>query len=154
MKLNLERRSSIVPLLQKPKPQRNFILSALTSLIPKNLNPFAKFQKPKNDVAPTKRTMSVRPAVIGSQTKLLLPRPDPEDIEKKCLVLDLDETLIHSSFEPVENADFIIPIVLNETVHKVFVLKRPGVDEFIAKLSELYELVVFTASLDKVSFTC
>ena len=31
----------------------------------------------------------------------------------------------------------------------IYVNKRPGVDEFIKKMSDLYELVVFTASLDK-----
>ncbi len=30
--------------------------------------------------------------------------------EKKTLVLDLDETLVHSSFEIVENPDYIIPV--------------------------------------------
>jgi TFIIF-interacting CTD phosphatase-like protein len=30
--------------------------------------------------------------------------------EKKTLVLDLDETLVHSSFEMVENADYVIPV--------------------------------------------
>eukprot|EP00919_Chromeraceae_sp_WS-2016_P058124 GHVR01137888.1.p1 GENE.GHVR01137888.1~~GHVR01137888.1.p1 ORF type:complete len:151 (+),score=7.61 GHVR01137888.1:28-480(+) len=34
----------------------------------------------------------------------------PRDVGKKTLVLDLDETLVHSSFRPVPNAAFVIPV--------------------------------------------
>jgi len=73
----------------------------------------------------------------------------PEDQGKKCLVLDLDETLVHSSFRPTKNPDYIIPVEIDGTIHNVYVLKRPGVDEFLEILSEYYEIVVFTASLSK-----
>eukprot|EP01126_Amoeba_proteus_P006425 TRINITY_DN1224_c0_g1_i1.p1 TRINITY_DN1224_c0_g1~~TRINITY_DN1224_c0_g1_i1.p1 ORF type:complete len:179 (+),score=21.33 TRINITY_DN1224_c0_g1_i1:142-678(+) len=70
---------------------------------------------------------------------------------KKCLVLDLDETLVHSSFKPVDRYDFIIPVEIEGTVYQVYVAKRPGVDEFMKKVGELFEVVIFTASLSKVS---
>ena len=35
------------------------------------------------------------------------------------------------------------------TLHKVYVLKRPFVDEFLEKMGELFECVLFTASLAK-----
>lgn len=71
---------------------------------------------------------------------------------KKCLVLDLDETLVHSSFRPIPNPDFIVPVEIEDVVHKVYVLKRPGVDEFMKRMGEIYEIVIFTASLSKVQF--
>jgi RNA polymerase II subunit A small phosphatase-like protein len=67
---------------------------------------------------------------------------------KMCLVLDLDETLVHSSFKPV-SCDFIINIELEGVRHDVYVAKRPGVDEFLLKMSEIFEIVIFTAGIDK-----
>eukprot|EP00045_Choanoeca_perplexa_P004656 m.39646 g.39646 ORF g.39646 m.39646 type:complete len:239 (-) comp12689_c0_seq3:822-1538(-) len=89
---------------------------------------------------------------------LFAPQPDPgydllpkaaSGETRKLLVLDLDETLVHSSFRPVANADFILPIEIDGTVHNVYVLKRPYVDEFLTAVGKLYEVVLFTASLPK-----
>jgi len=79
----------------------------------------------------------------------LLPPQSHEHIGKKTLVLDLDETLVHSSFKPIPNPDFIIPVEIEDQVHKVYVLKRPGVDKFMGDLGPYFEIVVFTASLSK-----
>ncbi|TMS06272.1 Carboxy-terminal domain RNA polymerase II polypeptide A small phosphatase 1 [Larimichthys crocea] len=81
--------------------------------------------------------------------KPLLPRVRSNDAGKICVVIDLDETLVHSSFKPVNNADFIIPVEIDGTVHQVYVLKRPHVDEFLKRMGELFECVLFTASLSK-----
>jgi len=48
-----------------------------------------------------------------------------------CLVVDLDETLVHYTEE--ENAYMV----------------RPGVAEFLKELSPIYELVLFTASVQE-----
>ncbi|XP_072436111.1 carboxy-terminal domain RNA polymerase II polypeptide A small phosphatase 1-like [Chiloscyllium punctatum] len=79
----------------------------------------------------------------------LLPEVKVQDSGKKCVVIDLDETLVHSSFKPVSNADFIIPVEIDGNVHQVYVLKRPYVDEFLRRMGELFECVLFTASLSK-----
>lgn len=79
----------------------------------------------------------------------LLNAPLPQDAQRKCLVLDLDETLVHSSFKPVDNADFVIPVEIDSQVHNVYVLKRPHVDDFMKTMGEYYEIVIFTASLAK-----
>ncbi|XP_075070178.1 CTD small phosphatase-like protein isoform X2 [Mixophyes fleayi] len=82
-------------------------------------------------------------------TKYLLPELKGSDCEKKCVVIDLDETLVHSSFKPINNADFIVPVEIDGTIHQVYVLKRPHVDEFLQKMGEMFECVLFTASLAK-----
>jgi len=76
---------------------------------------------------------SVRDRTTAATYDALLPPILPAFHGRKCLVLDLDETLVHSSFKPVPNADFIIPVEIEDTVHQVYVLKRPGVDEFMKK---------------------
>ncbi|KAL1022127.1 hypothetical protein UPYG_G00022480 [Umbra pygmaea] len=83
------------------------------------------------------------------QVRPLLPQAKSKDTGKICVVIDLDETLVHSSFKPVNNADFIIPVEIDGTVHQVYVLKRPHVDEFLKRMGELFECILFTASLAK-----
>lgn len=79
----------------------------------------------------------------------LLPDLHHDDHGKKCLVLDLDETLVHSSFRAVPGADFVIPVQIEDVVHFVYVAKRPGVDDFLIEMAKHYEIVVYTASLNK-----
>jgi len=78
----------------------------------------------------------------------LLPPQRDSKKGKKCLVLDLDETLVHSSFKPVE-CDFVVHVEIEEQIYQVYVAKRPYVDEFMKRCGELFETVVFTASLAK-----
>jgi len=64
------------------------------------------------------------------------------------LVLDLDETLIHSSFVPIQQPDYIIPFSTSDGQKGIaYVKKRPGVDQFMKRVGELFECVIFTASL-------
>ncbi|KAJ1304557.1 hypothetical protein OPQ81_005698 [Rhizoctonia solani] len=83
------------------------------------------------------------------QPKPLLPPLAPAHAGRKCLVLDLDETLVHSSFKLIPQADYVVPVEIEWQWHNVYVIKRPGVDNFLKKMGELYEIVVFTASLSK-----
>lgn len=82
-------------------------------------------------------------------TSHLLGPKDPRFEKKKCLILDLDETLVHLSFKYLRNADFVIPVEIDNVTHHVYVIKRPGVDEFLQKVGQWYEVVVFTASVLK-----
>ncbi|KAF2100933.1 NIF-domain-containing protein, partial [Rhizodiscina lignyota] len=91
----------------------------------------------------------LQPQAGHEQQKWLLPEIRPEFEGKKCLVLDLDETLVHSSFKILHQADFTIPVEIEGQYHNVYVIKRPGVDAFMKRIGELYEVVVFTASVSK-----
>ncbi|XP_026224136.1 carboxy-terminal domain RNA polymerase II polypeptide A small phosphatase 2 isoform X1 [Anabas testudineus] len=87
--------------------------------------------------------------VVKQAQPNLLPEVKAQDQGKICVVIDLDETLVHSSFKPISNADFIVPVEIEGTTHQVYVLKRPHVDEFLQRMGELFECVLFTASLAK-----
>lgn len=67
------------------------------------------------------------------------------------IVLDLDETLVHSKPDlPPEKYDFIVRPTIDGRVITFYVAKRPGVDEllgFLGKGRDVFEVVVFTAGL-------
>ncbi|MBA0599040.1 hypothetical protein Gorai_005279, partial [Gossypium raimondii] len=70
--------------------------------------------------------------------------------KKRTVVLDLDETLVHSTTgTPPPNYDFMITPTIEGVTMNFYVLKRPGVDEFLEAISKKYEVVVFTAGLEQ-----
>ncbi|GAB5356719.1 hypothetical protein AAMO2058_000313200 [Amorphochlora amoebiformis] len=89
--------------------------------------------------------------------------PKSSDPSKLCVVLDMDETLIHSKFQSQRNmyrqeekredatrkADIHFSLSLNggATKEKVAVYKRPGLDKFLEEASKRFEVVVFTAAI-------
>ncbi|XP_057980966.1 uncharacterized protein LOC131166435 isoform X3 [Malania oleifera] len=77
-----------------------------------------------------------------------LPALSPRETKKKqiTLVLDLDETLVHSSLEPCEDADFTFPVLFDMKEHTVYVRQRPFLRTFLEKVAEMFEIIVFTAS--------
>jgi len=102
----------------------------------------------KEDSIPQQSFSNLSSALPNSAEALLLPA-SPRSAQRKTLVLDLDETLVHSSFKPVMGADYIVPVEIDDQIHQVYVLKRPGVDQFLRRMGDLFEVVVFTASLAK-----
>ena len=77
-----------------------------------------------------------------------LPPKSKENMNKKTLLLDLDETLVHSSFKPLPiNSDIHFNIIYQNKPHMINVLVRPFVNEFLIKMSKFYEIVIFTASV-------
>jgi TFIIF-interacting CTD phosphatase-like protein len=81
--------------------------------------------------------------------KYLLP---PKKVTKKTLVLDLDETLIHSNFEEFpKGSDIKISVKIDNILYRIFAMKRPGVEEFLERMGKLFEVVIYTASHQQVS---
>ena len=72
---------------------------------------------------------------------------------KKTLILDLDETLVHSSFKPINynnvfhKPDILLNINFRSNNHNVYVLKRPYVHEFLREMNKIYNIIIFTASV-------
>ncbi|KAH7285292.1 hypothetical protein KP509_33G021200 [Ceratopteris richardii] len=62
------------------------------------------------------------------------------------LVLDLDETLVHSTLSQCDDADFTFPVTLNCQEYTVYVRRRPYLQMFMERVSQMFEIIVFTAS--------
>ena len=89
--------------------------------------------------------------ITQKEINFRLPPKSAIDKHKKTLILDLDETLVHSGFNmfPGHPDQIIITVSIENKIHNVYVLVRPGAEEFLEKMSKLYEVVIFTASLSK-----
>jgi hypothetical protein len=68
---------------------------------------------------------------------------------RKVLVLDLDETLIHSTSRGSKNHDHVIEVLVDRHVCLYYIFKRPHVNFFLEKVSQWYEVVIFTASMSE-----
>ena len=81
--------------------------------------------------------------------KLLLPPKSQEFSNKKTLILDLDETLVHSSFTPFEKSDIVLDVNFEGIMYNIYVLVRPDAELFIKSVAKFFEVVIFTASISK-----
>ncbi|KAJ0402251.1 hypothetical protein P43SY_008243 [Pythium insidiosum] len=63
-----------------------------------------------------------------------------------CLVLDLDETLVHCTVDEVENPHLQFPVNFNGVDYTVNVKKRPHMEYFLKRVATQFEVIVFTAS--------
>ncbi|KAJ3433302.1 scp1-like small phosphatase 4-related [Anaeramoeba flamelloides] len=110
-------------LLKEPTKQQQFYFE------------FAKvFEKTKKKIQRTRQLVK------------LLPKQRKRDRGKITLCLDLDLTLIYSQFTPFEGYEFTFTLQNENGTHNVYVKKRPFLEEFLTRCSELFEVVLFTAS--------
>lgn len=56
------------------------------------------------------------------------------------------ETLVHSTLEACEDADFTFLVNFNLEDHRVYVRCRPYLKEFLERVAGLFEIIIFTAS--------
>lgn len=105
--------------------------------------------------------------LLPLQGKFLLPPVRYQDMHKICLIIDLDETLVHSSIK-VRSSCFVlaVPWVCPFAAHQQCRLRgasgdwwhsTPGVcpeealrGRILQRVGDAYECVLFTASLAKV----
>jgi len=57
-------------------------------------------------------------------------------------VLDLDETLVHSSIEPQNNPDDVFLIEMNENRYTIYVKYRPFMRQFLKWCRKHFEVVI------------
>jgi Dullard-like phosphatase family protein len=77
----------------------------------------------------------------------LLPSPLSSVGNKKCLVLDVDETLVHSSYNSSHQHDVHLECRVNGSICHVYVAYRPHVHVFLEAVKNMFEIVIFTASV-------
>ena len=72
---------------------------------------------------------------------------DQSSKHKKTLILDLDETLIHSDLENrLDTHDHILTFLYNNELVHIPLNVRPGLFEFLQEVSQHFEIIIFTAS--------
>ncbi|KAK0144101.1 CTD nuclear envelope phosphatase 1A [Merluccius polli] len=137
-------------------------------ILRKNLRTIIQYQTVRYDTLPLSPISRNRLKVLSypARTRVHLQRKcecslgpvcmSSDAVKRKILVLDLDETLIHSHHDgvlrptvrPGTPPDFILKVVIDKHPVRFFVHKRPHVDFFLEVVSQWYELVVFTASME------
>ncbi|KAI4904247.1 hypothetical protein NFI96_031776 [Prochilodus magdalenae] len=62
------------------------------------------------------------------------------------MVLDLDETLVFSSLNVIEEAEYTFNTCFQDQEYKVYVVLRPFVNEFLQAMAKHFEMFVYTSA--------
>ncbi|KAL9668744.1 hypothetical protein QQ045_006284 [Rhodiola kirilowii] len=88
-------------------------------------------------------------ASFPDSTSNCLSTISPKTVQKRknvTLVLDLDETLVHSTFVHRDDSDFSFSVFHETKGFTVYVKQRPYLRVFLEKVAKMFEVVIFTAS--------
>ena len=132
---------------KKSKSQLKYIKASdiMTQAKPSYLNNFIlPINSHESSLTPTNHSNK-----LNSKEEFLLPEKSQEYSDKKTLILDLDETLVHSSFTPFEKNDIILEVDFEGILYNIYVKVRPYAEQFLKNASKLFEIVIFTASISK-----
>ena len=132
----------------KTEPKTKKILSELSTRLNFNSNNKNNSNNKINENSILKGLKNITNIITNSNNIKYLPEKPNYLSNKKTLILDLDETLVHSAFKSFySKEDIVFNMQFDGKQHTIHVLKRPYVDEFLDKMSKLYEIVIFTASI-------
>jgi len=102
---------------------------------------YQMFQEMKahKNLRPADQNMLARKAVY-------LPKRESHK-DKKTLIFDLDETLVHCNASEHIPSDVVLPITLNDgNIVRAGINIRPYAVEILREMSQYYEIMIFTAS--------
>ncbi|KAM9848519.1 CTD small phosphatase-like protein 3 [Aulostomus maculatus] len=88
---------------------------------------------------------------MPSQSQYSQPRlrdipPKTRSTPEATLVVDLEETLMLSSLNVMENAEYTFKAAFQDHQYKVYMVLRPHVKEFLQSMAKVYELFVYTCA--------
>ncbi|XP_071200971.1 CTD small phosphatase-like protein 2-A isoform X3 [Salvelinus alpinus] len=72
--------------------------------------------------------------------------PKTRSTPQATLVLDLDETLMYSSLNVIEDAEYTFRTCFQDNPYKVYVILRPYVKEFLEAMTKHFEMFVYTSA--------
>ncbi|XP_038856442.1 CTD small phosphatase-like protein 3 isoform X1 [Salvelinus namaycush] len=72
--------------------------------------------------------------------------PKTRSTPQATLVLDLDETLMYSSLNRIEDAEYTFRTCFQDNQYKVYMILRPHVKEFLEAMTKHFEMFVYTSA--------
>lgn len=120
-----------------PSSKRDSLMRPTTSYTQNAANSTSK--RPNMQLKASLTSRELRSSMMSGP---FLPGKSFKHKNMKTLVLDMDETLLRASATPVVQPDCIV--TLSDGV-KFYCIKRPYLDQFLERMSKMYEIVIYTS---------